>query len=146
MSTSDSEVLAGIRAAWATWFAGMEARDVEQTLSAASADVVQVGPDGARRVGRDELARALAEFHERYAERVSWEVESVSMSGSDAEVRIREVATVRPRDGGGSVRVCGTHRARLARQGSGRWLIVEDTSRIEGEPTPVPHGFELDAE
>jgi uncharacterized protein (TIGR02246 family) len=143
MSEPDSETLTGIRAAWTEWFAGMEASSVEQSLSVVSEDVVHEGPDGFRRKGREALRSALTAFHETYAERVRWDLQSVSFSEMIAKVRVREEATVRPRSGGPSMRVQGYHLARLAQEASGEWLIVEDVSRIEGEPIAVPHEFDL---
>jgi uncharacterized protein (TIGR02246 family) len=146
MSGPDSDTVAGIRAAWTKWFAGMEASSVEQSLSVVSEDVVHEGPDGDRLTGREALRSALTAFHETYAERVRWDLQSVSVSEMIAEVRVREEATVRPRSGGPSMRAQGYHLARLAQQASGEWLIVEDVSRIRGEPIAIPHEFDLSEE
>ncbi|MFG0313542.1 MAG: YybH family protein [Phycisphaerales bacterium] len=142
MRESDQDEVAGIRAVWMTWFGGMEAADVEQSLSVVSADVVHEGPDGERRKGRAALGSALSAFHRAYVERVSWELQSAEVTGSVAEVRVHEVATIRERTGGPTLRVEGYHLARLAQQESGDWLIIEDVSRIEGEPTVVEADFE----
>lgn len=143
MSGSNREADTKIRAVYATWFAAMESADVERGLSVISPEVIHETPDGTERFGREELGRALDEFHGSYAERVSWVLESVVLSRQEAEVRIRETAVIRPRDGGASFRIVGKHAARLRRAADGSWLIAEDRIRLEGEPVTIPHEFDL---
>lgn len=77
---------AGIRAACAIWFASMENCDVELALSVVTADVVQRGPSGDERVGREALRRALEAFHAAYVERVQWMLAEVAVTEAGAHV------------------------------------------------------------
>ncbi len=128
---------AAIRAAYETWYAAIEAGDIERALSAVTADVVHQGPAGAARVGRDALRRALGTFHAAYTERVEWTLDIIAIGRDDAEVRVREVATVRPRAGGADVVVRGQHHGRLRRDADDVWRIALDVMTLDGPPEPV---------
>jgi uncharacterized protein (TIGR02246 family) len=139
----DAAVRDGIEASYRAWFSSMESGDVALALSVVTDDIVQQGTSGAARVGKDALAAALRAFHAAYVERVQWAVTQVVLDGDQARVRVREVATVRPRDGGPSVRVSGWHAAELVRDGEGGWRIARDASTLDGVPELVEHAFDL---
>ncbi len=139
----DAAARDGIEAAYRAWFAAMESGDVALALSVVTDDIVQQGMSGTARAGKDALAAALHAFHAAYVERVQWAVTQVVLDGDRARVRLREVATVRPRDGGPSVRVSGWHAAELVRDGEGRWRIARDVSTLDGAPQPIEHTFDL---
>ncbi|HUR00815.1 MAG TPA: nuclear transport factor 2 family protein [Gemmatimonadaceae bacterium] len=132
---------ASIRAAYATWFASMESGDVELGLSVVTPDVRHRGPSGDERVGKEALRGALEAFHAAFTERVQWELLEVAVTSARAQVRVRETAIIRPRDGGPSMRVQGWHAGELVRQANGLWLIGRDVSIIDGSPIQVPHEF-----
>jgi len=138
------EVETAIREVYVTWFAAMETGDVDRALSVVDPDVIHQTPDGVHRIGREALRVALMEFHAGYVERVSWTIDNLVVTGSEAEILIRETATIRPREGGASFRVTGRHAARLRRDGAGSWRVVQDIIRLEGEPVTVPHEFEIE--
>jgi ketosteroid isomerase-like protein len=89
------DALAGARAAYAAWFAGLEAGDVGRAMASVADDVVQRNPAGETRVGRAALAAAIEAFLAAYAERVQWEITLVAVHGDEAEVRVRETTTLR---------------------------------------------------
>jgi uncharacterized protein (TIGR02246 family) len=138
----DAAVRDGIEAAYRAWFSSMESGDVALALSVVTDDIVQQGTSGAARVGKDALAAALRAFHAAYVERVQWAVTQAVLDGDRARVRVREVATVRPRDGGPSVRVSGWHAAELVRDGEGGWRIARDVSTLDGVPELVERAFD----
>jgi ketosteroid isomerase-like protein len=121
----------------------MDTADVALALSLVTDDVIHVSPSGDRRVGRADLGRALDAFHRAYAERVQWSVESITFTTQGAEVRVKEIATIRPRDGSSSIRAAGSHIARIVPTTRGGWLIAQDIGHLDGEPIKVPHEFEL---
>jgi uncharacterized protein (TIGR02246 family) len=140
---SDAAARRGVEAAYARWFASMETGDVALGLSAVTDDVVHHGPEGPPREGKNALGSALRAFHAAYVERVRWEIVDVVVTGDRARARIHETATIRPRDGGASIRVSGQHTGELVRGEAGRWRIAQDVSTIDGAPTVVEHEFDL---
>lgn len=137
MSRAEAATETAIRSAYETWFTALEAGDVGRALTAVTADVVHQGPSGAARVGRDALEEALTTFLASYAERVQWTLEVTGVTHDEADVRVREVAIVRPRSGGRNVRVTGWHHGRLRRDADGTWRIALDVSTLDGPPEPV---------
>ena len=137
MVRADAATEAGIRAAYETWFAALEAGDIERALSAVTPDVVHQGPSGAARVGREALGDALATFLASYAERVQWTLDVTGVAHHEADVHVREVAIVRPRAGGRNMRVTGWHHGRLRRETDGAWRISLDVSTLDGPPEAV---------
>lgn len=105
--------------------------------------MVHEGPSGDRRVGREALGAALTVFHAAYAERVTWALTVVARTADVADVHVRETTIVRPRDGGGSMRVSGSHVGRVRREADGAWRIAHDASTLDGPPEPVAHAFAL---
>jgi uncharacterized protein (TIGR02246 family) len=142
--TGDDAVAAGARAAYARWFAALEAGDVAGALEAVTEDVVQRSPAGAVRVGRDALGAALAPFLRDYAERVRWELTVIAARGDEVDVRVREETVLRARGGGPSLRATGWHAGRVRCEGDGVWRIAEDSGTVDGPPVPLAeHEFEL---
>jgi uncharacterized protein (TIGR02246 family) len=136
--------VAGATAAYAAWFAGLEAGDAVRSVAAVTEDVVHQNPAGERRVGRAALRAALEPFFVTYVERVRWSLTVVSVGDGEAEVRVREEATLRPRAGGPSIRAAGWHAGRVRPGADGMWRIAADVGTVDGRPTELPmHEFDL---
>lgn len=135
MTTPDP---AELQRPYAEWFAGLESGDVARSIAATAEDVVLRSPLGDVQHGRDEVAAALARFHADYTETVRWELTVEQVEGDTATVRVREVTTATPRDGGPSLLVSGWHLGTLRREADGAWRIVEDAATFDGPPEPLP--------
>lgn len=130
--------------AYRTWFAALEAGDVNAATAVLTSDVVMEHPGGIVHAGRTQVADALAPFLREYVERVRWELTVVGMRRDEVAVRVREETTIRARVGGPSMKAAGWHTARVRLESDGVWRIAHDIGTIDGVPVTLDeHEFDL---
>lgn len=132
--------------AYRSWFAALEAGDVNAAVAVLTADVVMENPGGTVHSGRAQVLTALGPFLLDYVERVRWELTVIGMRRDEVAVRVREETTIRARAGGPSMKAAGWHSGRVRLEADGVWRIAHDVGTIDSAPVTLDeHEFDLPA-
>ena len=131
------EIPADVDGFFRSYFAAVEAGDVDALLALFDSDFVVQWPSSPAISDRERLRAALVGLFQRVRQDVDWEVLEAGAAGPWAWARVREKATHTPVAGGERRVLEGVHLV-ILRRVDGRWRLHRDTGALDRPPSTAP--------
>ena len=128
---------ADVTAFFRSYFAAVEAGDVEAIMAAFDTDFIVQWPSSPPISERERLRAALVGLFQRVRQDVEWEVLEAQVAGPWAWARVREKATHTTMAGCDRRVLEGVHLA-ILRKVDGRWRLHRDTGALDRPPYTTP--------
>ena len=117
---------AAINAIWPTYVSSLEAGDIDTWLSLWTEDGVQMPPNEAPVIGKDQLRKRNGAALDLFTVAIDITNQEVGVAGDWAFSRGVYTATFAPKDGSNPIPVDGKFMTILSRQSDGGWKIHRD--------------------
>ena len=117
---------AAIAAIWSTYVSSLEAGDIDAWLSLWTEDGVQMPPNEAPVIGKDQLRKRNGAALDLFTVAIDITNQEVGVAGDWAFSRGVYTATFAPKDGSNPIPVDGKFMTVLSRQSDGGWKIHRD--------------------